>query len=246
MEKQKIFWVVLSVSVFVVIVLVAGVYLLRQKPQAASNPPGAISPLSGPGPQVYEYSQEKQPAGAEQKPGETQTMHFYIGEGGEKQPAGAQPQSGTQPQAGAQPRAGAAPAAGQQAAGQQAAGQPQAQRPAAEGPGAQPAAAAALSRKASAAVRAKSTQPRRVIEYWIQAGSYKSQSAADELVATLSEKGLSGKVFSSDTSGTTFYRVRIGPYASKGEVDKFLSIVKQIQGLESSFVSQVSGVRNLN
>lgn len=87
---------------------------------------------------------------------------------------------------------------------------------------------------------------RHAVDFWIQTGSYRSQSKADELVALLAEKGLSGRVFSFDSKTDTYYRVRIGPYANPGEADKFLSIVKQIQGLESSFVSQVGGAKNLN
>ena len=67
MDRQKIFWVVLSVSVFVVVVLVVGVLLLRQKPVAAavSAAPGTVSPLSDPGTQIYEYAQ---PRAREPKP----------------------------------------------------------------------------------------------------------------------------------------------------------------------------------
>ena len=46
-------------------------------------------------------------------------------------------------------------------------------------------------------------------------------------------------MFSSSLRNETFYRVRIGPYSNKGEAEKFLSIVKQVQGLESSYISMV-------
>ena len=39
MDRQKIFWVVLSVSVFVVVVLVVGVLLLRQNRWPRPCPP---------------------------------------------------------------------------------------------------------------------------------------------------------------------------------------------------------------
>jgi len=254
MEKQKIFWVVLSVSVFVVIVLVVGVYLLRQKPQVASASPGAVNPISGPGPQIYEYSQQKPQGqtGTEQKPGETQTMHFYIGEGAEKPGApapSAQPQApGAQPQApGAQPQA---PGAQPQAPGAQAQPQtqPQAQSAQTPGPASHPRTVAALPRKVPVTVKTpvKPRQARKAVDYWIQTGAYKSQSKADELISMLADKGLTGKVFSYDSHSGTYYRVRIGPYTNQREADKFLSIVKQIQGLETSYVSQVGGMRNLN
>jgi cell division protein FtsN len=260
MEKQRIFWVVLSVSVFVVIVLIVGVYLLRQKPLAVSTPPGAVNPITGPGPQVFEYSQQRPQGqtapGTDQKPSETQTMHFYIGEGAEKPqtnipqaPVG-QPQ--TQPSA--QPQA-----PGTQAQPQAPIAQAQPQAPIAQAqpqaPGVQPPApplhirVAAVPKKNTEIARVTvkpREQPARVVDYWIQAGSYRSQSKAEELIATLADKGLSGKVFSYDAHGGTYYRVRLGPYTNQGEADKFLSIVKQIQGLESSYVSQVGGLRNLN
>ncbi len=253
MERQRIFWVVLTVTIFVVIVLVAGVYLLRQKPQAAATPSGTITPITGPGTQIFEYSPEKPQtqtgAGTEQqKPGEPQTMHFYIGEGAEKPPAPPQPVQPTE-----KPPVPPAP-------------QPQAQVPQAQQPKPQPPVqppqkivqapvapahprvVAAAPRRTTAPVKvaAKPHPLHREVDYWIQTGSYKSQSKAEELIATLADKGLAGKVFSYEAPAGTFYRVRIGPYTNPGEATKFLSIVKQIQGLEASFVSQVGGVRNFN
>ena len=231
MEKQKIFWVVLSVSVFVVIVLIAGVYLLRQKPQAVSTSPGTVNPISGPSPQVFEYSQQKPQGqtgtGTEQKPGEPQTMHFYIGEGAEEP---ASPPATPQPPI-AQTLPAAPPA------------QVQPPTPPTKVPAVptHPRTVAAAPRKLPAASRpaVKPKEVRRAVDYWIQTGAYKSQTKAEELIATLADKGLSGKVFSYDSHSGTFYRVRIGPYRNQGEADKFLTIVKQIEGLESSFVSQV-------
>jgi cell division protein FtsN len=87
---------------------------------------------------------------------------------------------------------------------------------------------------------------RRTVDYWIQTGSYKSQTKAEELSALLSGKGLTARLFSYSSSNVTYYRVRIGPYGNKGEAEKFLSIVKQIQGLESSYLSMVGATKNLN
>src|SRR5208337_4042453 len=99
MEKQKVFWVVLSVSVFVVVVLVAGVLLLRQQPSTA--PRATVSPMNGTGTQLYEYQREAPqtpPASGPQAgtppAGDQQTMHFYIGEGASPKPSS--PPGGTQ------------------------------------------------------------------------------------------------------------------------------------------------------
>jgi cell division protein FtsN len=236
MEKQKIFWVVLSVSIFVVIVLVAGVLLLKQKPSATvATAPGTINSISDSGTQIYEYQREPsaKPQGSTQAPGQTpddtQTMHFYIGEGGEKpSPAqGTQPPGVTPPPAPVEP-APAAPAPSPQTQQKPA---PSAQVVKASGaPAVKPAAQ-------KHPVPQKAAQ--KTIDYWIQTGSYRSQDKAEQLAAQLGAKGLVGRVFSSDVKSGTWYRVRIGPYSNKGEAEKFLAIVKQVQGLESSYISMV-------
>jgi DedD protein len=240
MEKQKVFWVVLSVSVFVVVVLVAGVLLLRQQPGTA--PRATVSPMNGTGTgtQLYEYQREAPQApsagGQAGTPpaGDQQTMHFSIGEG-------AKPDTSATP--GATPSPGAAPAP--------AAPAPLAATPPASLPAAAPAAPAASPRPAApVASRPRTVKPtlpartaKRSADYWIQAGSYKSQTKAEELVTMLQGKGLGSRMFSWTSKGETFYRVRVGPYAKKGEADKFLALVQQVQGLEASYVSMVPSSR---
>jgi cell division protein FtsN len=226
MEKQKVFWVVLSVSVFVVVVLVVGVLLLRQQPAAA--PRATVSPMNNTDTQVYEYQRTapQTPAGtgplAGTPPaGDQQTMHFYIGEGGTQTPQA----PGTAP-AGTAP-AGTAPAAG--------ATPPQTPVP---GPAVHPQTMPRV-KPATAKPSVQARAPRKTPDYWIQTGSYKSQGKAEELVTLLEGKGLGSRVFSYASNGDTFYRVRVGPYSNKGEADKFLALVKQVQGLESSYISMV-------
>jgi len=265
MEKQKIFWVVLSVSVFVVVVLVVGVFLLKQKPYSGlTSAPGTVSPISDLGTQVYEYQREttaphpgagapgaapssSAPAGgapASGAPaggapaGNTQTMHFYIGEGGDK-PTGPEFKPAATPPAGSgQPAQ--KPVTTTQAVPKQAVPPAPTLRPSVK-------TAKAAPIKPPAQTRAAQTgAARRTVDYWIQTGSYKSQTKAEELSALLSGKGLSARLFSFTSGGSTYYRVRIGPYGNKDEADKFLSIVKQIQGLESSYLSMVGAAHNLN
>ncbi|MGO9310338.1 MAG: SPOR domain-containing protein [Spirochaetia bacterium] len=241
MEKQKVFWVVLSVSVFVVVVLIVGVLLLQQRP---SSPPSAtVSPVNGTGTQVYEYQREAPltpPGGGPQAgtppAGDQQTMHFYIGEGGAQAPGFAAPPAGGAPSAVAPSTGGTASSA---PAGSSLA--PSLQPPGAPGsrnlsstrtkPG---------SARPAVAVRA----PRKTADYWIQTGSYKSQTKAEDLVALLESKGLGGRVFSYAANGDTFFRVRVGPYPNKGEADKFLALVKQVQGLESSYISMIPAAKS--
>lgn len=236
MERQKIFWVVLSVSVFVVIVLVVGVLLLRQHPASAAATP-TVSTLSGGGTQVYEY--QKEPTGATpsgtaapntaqpgQKPAD-QTLHFYIGEG--NGPAGQTPpaQGTTSAPAAAENATSAepsAPSAPARTAKQTVATAPRA-----------PAARATVQRPA-----------KKTNQFWIQTGSYKSQTKAEDLVTVLAGKGLTGRVFTTTANSETYFRVRVGPYASKAEAEKFLGIVKQLQGFETSFIAMVPARGPLN
>ncbi len=246
MEKQKIFWVVLSVSVFVVVVLVVGVFLLKQKPYSGlTSAPGTVSPISDLGTQVYEYQRETTaarpgtatsggaPAG-EKPPENTQTMHFYIGEGGDKPTGPEFKPAVTPPAASGQPAGTQKPAIAQTV--------PKQVSPPARPP--RPAVKAAKAVPIKPPARTKPAQ--RTVDYWIQTGSYKSQTKAEELAALLSGKGLSARLFSYASGSSTYYRVRIGPYGNKSEADKFLSIVKQIQGLESSYLSMVGAAHNLN
>ena len=216
MDRQKIFWVVLSVSVFVVVVLVVGVLLLRQKPTVAAAP-GAVSPLSDPGTQLYEYARPSSTG-----PDGTQTMHFVIGDTGE-------------------------PAAG--TSGPDADGNPPAvtREPAAAAPVREPLAVAAPVQKKQAVKNASPTPAARGgPAYWIQTGSYKSQTRAEELATALEGQGLAGRVFSYTSGPQTYFRVRVGPYTNKGEAEKFLASVRRIQGLEASYISMVGTAGKLN
>jgi cell division protein FtsN len=241
MEKQKVFWVVLAVSVFVVVVLIVGVLLLRQHPGSA--PRATVTPMNDSGTQVFEYQRpapQTQGTGPQagtqpgSPSGDQQTMHFYIGEG-------SPPSGGT---AGAPP-AGQAPAG--QAPGTQAPASPLAPVTAPAAP------LAPVSAPAVQAARPRTTKPviatrpaKKTAEYWIQTGSYKSQSKAEELVTLLEGKGLGSRMFSYNSKNDTFYRVRVGPYTNKGEADKFLALVKKVQGLETSYVSMVPAKSSVN
>ncbi|HEY9595659.1 MAG TPA: SPOR domain-containing protein [Spirochaetia bacterium] len=234
MERQRIFWVVLAVSVFVVIVLVAGVLLLRQHPATAASAP-SVSTLSGNGTQVYEYQKEPVPGSTTTgtttgKPSDQQTLHFYIGEGGG--PAGQQSPAQAAP---SQPPA--TPETAPSTIAPDTAPPPQTVAPA-------PKQTVAAAPKAPAAKAPQTRPAQRTNQYWIQTGSYKSQTKAEDLVAMLAGKGLTGRLFSTTANNDTFYRVRIGPYASKAEAEKFLGIVKQLQGLEASFISMVPAKKN--
>lgn len=87
---------------------------------------------------------------------------------------------------------------------------------------------------------------KRLTEYWIQAGSYTSRTRADEVKQELSEKGIASVVTTKAVDGADYYRVRIGPYGSKAEAEKFLGWIQGVSGFESSYISMVYVTRRIN
>jgi cell division protein FtsN len=85
-----------------------------------------------------------------------------------------------------------------------------------------------------------------VTQYWIQAGSFASRSRAEQTQTALSDKGINARLTSVDVSGTTFFRVRIGPYDAKPEAEKFLDWIKEIDTFGSSYISEVYTTRTVN
>jgi len=233
MEKQKIFWVILSVTVFVVVVLVVGLFLLKQGPsgvaalpragEPAGAAPASASPSAAPPSGIYEFGRD-----ASSVEGDTEVLRFVIG--GEAGSSAATGSAGTAAGAGTAPALPSASSAASQ--------------PAAAA--AKPAAPAAAKPVAKAPPAAKPAATVSVRQYWIQTGSYKSQTRAEELSQSLAAKGLPGRVFAYLKSNEMYFRVRIGPYTNKQEAEKFLAIVRQIQGLEASYISQVSGTASAN
>ncbi len=78
-----------------------------------------------------------------------------------------------------------------------------------------------------------------VLEYWIQAGSFSSRSRAESSSQSLSEKGFSNLITIKTVGSDDYYRVRMGPYTSQAEAEKFLNWVKAIDSYEKSYISQV-------
>ena len=54
--------------------------------------------------------------------------------------------------------------------------------------------------------------------YLLQAGAFQASAQADELKAQLAMMGLSARVEPAEINGKTVYRVRMGPYASAGDL----------------------------
>lgn len=82
--------------------------------------------------------------------------------------------------------------------------------------------------------------------FWVQAASYSAKKNADEARAVLEGKKIQCEVFThTDAKGNLFYRVRVGPYTTKGEAEYWK---KQIDGIamfakNGSYVTNTSAAK---
>jgi len=83
------------------------------------------------------------------------------------------------------------------------------------------------------------TRTVRTTEFWIQTGSYTSRTRANKIKAELDRQGFTGRIMSKEVDGTLYYRVRIGPYNEEAEARKFLTWVKEKDKFSKSYISQV-------
>jgi DedD protein len=72
--------------------------------------------------------------------------------------------------------------------------------------------------------------------WWVQTNSYSKKAYADNAKKFLETKGITSVVTNGTVGGKTYYRVRVGPYASQAEADYWLSLIKNIEGMENSLV----------
>lgn len=76
-------------------------------------------------------------------------------------------------------------------------------------------------------------------EFWVQVGSFASRQRADALGRRLGDQGIVSRVTTRTSGAEVFFRVRVGPYASRAEAEKFLAWVKQVDGMDGSYISAV-------
>ncbi|MCS7101953.1 MAG: SPOR domain-containing protein [Burkholderiaceae bacterium] len=71
--------------------------------------------------------------------------------------------------------------------------------------------------------------------YLLQAGAFRSPDDADAMRARLALLGLEARVYPAEQGGTTWYRVRLGPY---GQIDDLNRIRKELaeNGIDSTIV----------
>ena len=81
-------------------------------------------------------------------------------------------------------------------------------------------------------------------EFWVQVGSFASRRRADALGQRLNDQGIVSRVTTRTTGAEVFFRVRVGPYASRAEAEKFLAWVKQVDGMGGSYIAEVRNAGN--
>lgn len=72
--------------------------------------------------------------------------------------------------------------------------------------------------------------------WMVQAGSYGSEHNALKLQKTLTQHGYHVLISHYSTSGTTYYRVRVGPYAERSAAEKAVPAIDHIYGGKAKVV----------
>jgi cell division septation protein DedD len=80
-------------------------------------------------------------------------------------------------------------------------------------------------------------------EFWVQVGSFASRARATALEQRLSDQGIVSRVTTRPTDTEVFFRVRVGPYGSRDEAQKFLAWVQRVDGMDGSYISEVRNAR---
>jgi len=76
-------------------------------------------------------------------------------------------------------------------------------------------------------------------EYWIQVASFKDRFQASNVEKALEQQSLKGTLTTATVNGVTVIRVRVGPYADKGEAEKFLAWIKPLKEFKDSYITRV-------
>jgi len=226
-ETRKVLWTVLSVVIVLVVAMGIALALAYPRGSSAGAPASvaAVAPPRSPSPEAYVNAVEPAPVPTPTPAPATGSDIIIV--------YGDKPAATTLP-ATTDGSATAVPATGLT--------QPT-QKPYTPAASSVPAPVAAVQTtkpvaRAPTPTVAKPTAPRTVSEYWIQAAAFTSRSRADDLQRELAAKGLSTLITLKDIDGTTWYRVRIGPYLSEAEAKGWLGKVRVLAGCSEAYVSK--------
>lgn len=261
MEQKKILWIILSVSLFLVVVL--GIGLIWLRPVEGS---GAVADGSLPGSggtvrefDAIEYIREGEVFPGLEAPEQPETSDGFVATSGEifigTRPGETAPDSSGTGSGTPVVVAPARTAAGAAGTGTPGAGAADSGRTGTSPstpdrvPSASSSGSSSGSTASSAPAPAARTQapparpPAQVKEFWIQAAAFESSTRANEVKDQLSAKGFNPVISTRTVDGKNFFRVRLGPYPNESEANKFLGWVKELDGFSSAWVSEVTVTR---
>lgn len=240
-ENKKLLWIGIAVSAFVLALAVAGVFLFAPH-KGSALAPATVNNTAAPkvaDPQDYlsvppELGQSATtPDAGPSQAGQGDVIIVYGDKPEDLAPPTAADTAALASSATAAGQAGAGTAAAPTAATAPAASST---KPAAT---ARPATAGAAT-TSTARPKASSTAPVAAApkpsadQYWIQVASFTKRGNADDLKESLSKKGMAASIMVKDIDGKSWYRVRIGPYATKAEAEGWLAKIRGIAGCEEA------------
>ena len=238
MEQQKLLWTILSVGILILVLLGAGMFFFLPSDSTGLAQNGKTT----------EWSKAAAPTPADQKaldqkatpaPAKPEVKKTPIQPTKTPAPAAkpevkktpvqpATPAPTKQAQAPA-PKATPAPATKPTTTTQQA-------KPATQ-PAAKPAQTQPAKPAQTQTVKPVATTTAAKGSFWIQVGSYATMDAAEKTKKELADKGYTSSIQSITANGKTYHRVKIGPYASRVDVDTLLPKIKALPGMGDSFIT---------
>jgi len=72
--------------------------------------------------------------------------------------------------------------------------------------------------------------------YWVQAISSPSRDTIEQARLMLRDHQLGSRIVTRDINGTTYYRLRVGPFAVRAEAEKFLGWVQAIDDFSDAMI----------
>jgi cell division protein FtsN len=81
------------------------------------------------------------------------------------------------------------------------------------------------------------TDAKTVYNYWIQTGAFSTQARAENARKALKDRGIPDADVNIIQSGV-YFRVRVGPYAAKTDAEYWFKLIKNMDGLGESYISQ--------
>ena len=86
----------------------------------------------------------------------------------------------------------------------------------------------------------------RVTEHWIQLISSPHRERVDAVRAQLTEEySLGARLTTKEIGDTIYYRLRVGPYDDRGEAEKFLAWIRDIDGFGEAYISEEYPLRTV-